>query len=171
MSSRRRIPPEKVSSRRSAASSRSNAVEQVRRGLPGIGDVAQLAHQHQVLPGGEQVVHRGELSGHADVLADLGGCSATSNPATLAAPPSALINVVRMLMVVVLPEPLAPSSANTVPRSDREVDAVEDGCRAERLAQTGDGDGVDDTVREVGRLELVGHGYLRCEWWVIPTRP
>ncbi len=31
-------------------------------------------------------------------------------------PPSASINVVRMLIVVVLPEPLAPSSAKTVPR-------------------------------------------------------
>ena len=48
-------------------------VEQVRGGLPGIGDVAQLAHQHQVLPGGEHVVDRGELSGQADLLADLGG--------------------------------------------------------------------------------------------------
>ena len=46
----------------------------------------------------------------------LDGCSATSNPATLAVPPSALINVVRMLIVVVLPEPLAPSRAKTVPR-------------------------------------------------------
>ena len=36
-------------------------VEQICGGLPGIGDVAQLAHQHQVLPGGEHVVHRGEL--------------------------------------------------------------------------------------------------------------
>ncbi len=48
-------------------------VEQVCCGLPRIGDVAQLAHQHQVLAGGEQVVDRGELSGHADVLADVGG--------------------------------------------------------------------------------------------------
>jgi hypothetical protein len=38
------------------------------------------------------------------------------DPATLAVPPSALINVVRMLMVVVLPEPFAPSRAKTVPR-------------------------------------------------------
>jgi hypothetical protein len=43
------------------------------------------------------------------------GCAATSNPATLAVPPSASINVVKMLIVVVLPEPLAPSSANTMP--------------------------------------------------------
>jgi hypothetical protein len=49
----------------------SEAVQQVRRGLPGIGDVAQLAHQHQVLPAGEDVVHRGELPGQADLLADL----------------------------------------------------------------------------------------------------
>jgi hypothetical protein len=48
-------------------------VQQVRGGLPGIGDVAQLAHQHQVLPASEHVVHRGGLSGHADLLADLGG--------------------------------------------------------------------------------------------------
>ena len=45
------------------------------------------------------------------------GCVATSNPATLAVPPSASISVARMLIVVVLPEPLAPSNANTVPRS------------------------------------------------------
>ena len=78
--------------------------------------MAQLAHQHQVLPGGEHVVHRGELSVTLICSRTLEGCSATSNPATLAVPPSALIDVVRMLIVVVLPEPLAPSRAKTVPR-------------------------------------------------------
>ena len=73
MSSRRRIPPEKVSRRRSAASLRSNLSSRSAAVCRGIGDVAQLAHQHQVLPGGEHVVDRGELSGQADLLADLGG--------------------------------------------------------------------------------------------------
>ena len=48
-------------------------VEQIGGGPSRVGDVAQLADEHEVLAGGEDVVDRGELSGHADVLADLGG--------------------------------------------------------------------------------------------------
>ncbi len=48
-------------------------VQQLGGGLPRIGDAAQLAYQHQVLPGAEHVVHRGELPGQAYLFANLGG--------------------------------------------------------------------------------------------------
>ena len=44
-------------------------------------------------------------------------CVATSNPFTVAVPMSASRSVVKILIVVVLPEPLAPSSAKMVPFS------------------------------------------------------
>ena len=91
-------------------------VEQVRRGLPGIGDVAQLAHQHQVLPGGEHVVHRGELSGQADLLADLGGLLRHVEPGDAR---RAAVGVDQRGQDVDrgrLAQLLAPSRANSAPR-------------------------------------------------------
>jgi hypothetical protein len=44
-------------------------------------------------------------------------CFATSNPFTVATPPSARSNVVKMLMTVVLPAPLGPSREKTAPRA------------------------------------------------------
>ena len=43
--------------------------------------------------------------------------------------------------MVVLPAPLGPSRAKTVPSAHGEVEAVEDDLVAEGLAQAGDGDG------------------------------
>ncbi len=87
MSRRRRIPPEKVSRRRSAASFRSNVSSSSVAVCFWVGDVAQLAHQHQVLPGGEHVVHRGELPGQGDLLADLGGLRRHVEPGDARRPP------------------------------------------------------------------------------------
>ena len=44
-------------------------------------------------------------------------CVAKLNPFTVATPPSARSNVVKMLMTVVLPAPLGPSRAKTAPRA------------------------------------------------------
>ena len=48
------------------------------------------------------------------------------SPATRARPASAAVSVDRMRTVVVLPAPLGPSSANTLPRGDAQVDAAQD---------------------------------------------
>src|SRR5690349_4579265 len=44
-------------------------------------------------------------------------CAATSKPSTVTVPASAFSSVARIRTVVVLPDPLAPSNANTLPRA------------------------------------------------------
>lgn len=56
------------------------------------GQMTELSNHPQVFPPGQNIVHRGELSGQADF-------------------PLGLSKVVRILIVVVLPEPLEPSKA------------------------------------------------------------
>ena len=65
----------------------------------------------------------------------------TSPPATRAVPASGAVSVERMRTVVVLPAPLGPSRANTVPARDPQVDPVHDRRRVVRLLQAGGLDG------------------------------
>ena len=116
MSSRRRIPPEKVSRRRSAASPRSNLSSRSAAVCRGSATVAQLAHQQQVLAGGEHVVDRGELSGQADLLADLGGLLGDVEPGDARRAPVGVEQRGQDVDRGRLARAVAPSRAKTVPR-------------------------------------------------------
>ena len=69
------------------------------------------------------------------------GDATTSWPSTLALPVVGGSSVARMRDSVVLPAPLGPSSPNTVPGRDREVEAVQGSHVAEVPAQLADFDG------------------------------
>jgi hypothetical protein len=111
------MPPEKVSSLRSAASLSSNLSSRSAAVCPG----SATWRNSPISTRFSRPVSTWSTAADCPVTLicsrTLEGCFATFNPATLAVPPSALINVVRMLIVVVLPEPLAPSRAKTVPRA------------------------------------------------------
>ena len=87
-------------------------------------EVQHPAEDHQVLPAGEIVVHRGVLTGQTD---DRRTCGVVDHvvPGTLARPSSGVASVDSTLTAVVLPAPFGPSRAQTVPAVDGDVDAVE----------------------------------------------
>ena len=128
------------------------------RGLRGVGDevepleqlgdlaaarllaqVVEVGHQAQVLLARELAVDRRDLAGEADRGPGprrARGRRRTRRPGPR--PRRREISVERMWIAVVLPAPFGPSSANTVPSGDVEVDAVEDDLLAERLAEAAD---------------------------------
>ena len=62
------MPPEYVATLRPRRVGELEAGQQVIRDLAGALQVAQPGHQHQVLPPGEDLIHRRELPGEADRL-------------------------------------------------------------------------------------------------------
>ena len=109
MSSLRRIPPEYVDVRRSAASVRpncSNSASAVRAGFV-------TWRSSPIKTRFSRPVRRWSTAANCPVkLMDSrtsASCVATSNPFTVATPASARSNVVKILMTVVLPAPLGPS--------------------------------------------------------------
>ena len=75
----------------------------------------QAAEQHQVLAAGEGFVKRSELAGECDLLAHLTRILDDIMASDLRDPESGLSSVVSRFTVVVLPAPLGPSRASTVP--------------------------------------------------------
>ena len=65
------MPPEYVDTFRERRIGEVEACEQIVRHLAGVLHVPQPGHQHQVLPAGEDLVDRGELSGQTDGFPNL----------------------------------------------------------------------------------------------------
>ena len=100
--------------------------------------VVQVGHQRQVLFAGQELVDGRELAGHPDRVAHRVGLARYVVAGDADSPASGSSRVARMFTIVVLPAPLGPSRANTVP-GDGQVDAVEHDVVAKRLAHA-DGD-------------------------------
>ena len=117
MSRRRRIPPEYVDTLRPPASvrpNRSSRSSATRRGSVTRRNLAIMTRF-------SRPVRIPSTAANCPVrLIDSrtrAGWDTTSNPSTLAVPPSGLSKVLRILTIVVLPAPLEPSSAKMLPRS------------------------------------------------------
>jgi hypothetical protein len=93
------------------------AVEQLRGAALGVGpaEVEQPAHHDQVLRAGQGVVDGDVLAGQPDQGADPGRLLDDVVAGTLARPELGASRVARIRTVVVLPDPLGPSSPSTVP--------------------------------------------------------
>jgi hypothetical protein len=120
-SSRLRMPPEYVPTRRSAASTRSNWSSSSAARSPAA--PRESRHSLAIIRRFSLPVCSSSIATSWPVRLMLRRTSArpvtTSCPATLAVPASGLVSVVRMRTVVVLPAPFGPSSENTLPLGTR----------------------------------------------------
>src|SRR5690348_14621302 len=116
-SSLRRIPPEYVDTRRLAASVKPKRVSKSSATWRGCLRCRSLA----IMSRFSCPVNISSTAANCPVrLKDCrtwSGFDATSNPLTMAVPPSCLSSVVRILIIVVLPAPLEPSRAKMLPCS------------------------------------------------------
>ena len=102
-------------------------------------EMVQVGHQPQVLLAGQQVVDRRELPGDSDRRPHpVGVGDARRGRRRAPARRRPRIRVDRIRTIVVLPAPLGPSRAKTVPSATVKVDAVEHDRLPERLAHAGD---------------------------------
>ena len=119
-SRRRRIPPEYVIGHPVSGIGQLEPLEQLVNALSrrlGAREVVQVGHQREVLSTGQQLVDGRELSGHTDRVADCVGLARNVVSGDPDLPWSASSSVARIRTIVVLPAPLGPNSANTLPRS------------------------------------------------------
>ena len=117
MSSRRRMPPENPETARVAASASAERIEQFSDAAEGtrLREPAESGEQHEVLPGGECLVDRVELTHEADALAHRGGMVPHVDAVDARRPSSRSVSVARQRTAVVLPAPFGPSSPCTEP--------------------------------------------------------
>ena len=105
-------------------------------------EVVQVGHQRQVLAPGEQLVDRPRTDrSRRSRRAPRRPRARRRVRRRGSSPWSASSRVARIRTIVVLPAPLGPNSANTLPCSTVEVESVEDDVVAEGLAHIDGGDG------------------------------